>query len=55
VIKYLPVAISVLGAIVTLVSPGVQAFWAAHPEVAASVGGIVALMLGLLPSPLAQK
>ena len=50
--KYLPLLLTIVGALAPAVSPAVAGFWSAHPTVVASVAGVWAAFKWLLPSPL---
>lgn len=49
--KWLPTVISVVVAASAIVSSEVQAWIAAHPEIAAILGGLYAILTNFLPQP----
>jgi hypothetical protein len=53
--KYLPLILTLVGALSPMISPVVQGFYARHPEAVAGVAGAWATFKWLLPSPLQGK
>jgi hypothetical protein len=51
-LKYWPLAVTVLGAASTYLSPAVDTFWASHQQLVATIVGLWATFKWLLPSPL---
>ena len=50
--KFLPLIITIVGAASTFFSPAVDAFYANHPSVVASIASVWAIAKWLLPSPI---
>jgi hypothetical protein len=50
--KYLPLVITLLGALAPVISPVVEGFYSKHPEGVALLAGAWASLKWLLPSPI---
>lgn len=53
--KWLPSVITLCVTAVGLFQPDLQSYVGTHPQVAVAVGGIYAIVKGLLPSPVSSK
>lgn len=53
--KWLPLLMTILGSVVTAVTPSVQSLLGAHPVATSIIGGVIGIILHFLPSPVASS
>lgn len=53
--KYLPILITLVATLGTVLSTSAQAFWSHHPQIVAVIAGVWASVKWLLPSPLQEQ
>ena len=49
--KWIPIAVTILLALVGALTPQINAYVAAHPAAAMVIAGVYAVLKGLMPSP----